>query len=139
MVESYRDLVAWQKAMTLVEGVYAATSKFPGDERFGLVSQLRRAAVSIPSALAEGHQRASTREFSHYLSIARGSLGEVETQLLIAQRLGYLGSTDMKPLLALCEEQGRVLRGLRKSLDNKLAIAPRARALVPRPSPLGSK
>ena len=136
MVESYRDLVAWQKAMNLVHGIYEATMQLPDSERFGLLSQLRRAAVSIPSALAEGHARASTREFSHYISIARGSLAEVETQLLISQRLGFLDSSRVDRLLSLCDEQSRILRGLRKSLDNKLAAVPRKRALAPRPSPL---
>ncbi|MBN8481015.1 MAG: four helix bundle protein [Xanthomonadales bacterium] len=135
MVESYRDLVAWRNAMEIVEAVYAATSRFPADEKFGLVSQLRRAAVSIPSALAEGHERASTREYSHYVSIAKGSLAEVETQVLIAQRLGYMESTTVDRLLSRCDEQGRLLRGLRKSLDNKLAATSPGRALAPRPSP----
>ncbi len=135
MVESYRDLVAWRNAMEIVEAVYAATSRFPADEKFGLVSQLRRAAVSIPSALAEGHERASTREYSHYVSIAKGSLAEVETQVLIAQRLGYMESTTVDRLLSRCDEQGRLLRGLRKSLDNKLAATSPGRTLAPRPSP----
>jgi len=133
MVESYRDLVAWQKAMNLVQGVYEATMQLPDSERFGLLSQLRRAAVSIPSALAEGHARASTREFSHYISIARGSLAEVETQLLISLRLGFVDSSRVERLLSLCDEQSRILRGLRKSLDDKLAAAPRKRALAPLP------
>ena len=133
MVESYRDLVAWQKAMELVERVYAATFRLPDGEKFGLVAQLRRAAVSIPSALAEGHARASTREFSHYVSIARGSLAEVETQLLISQRLGFLPADTVDVLLSQCDEQSRVLRGLKKSLDNRITTARHQRALAPRP------
>ena len=133
MVESYRDLVAWQKAIDLVQGIYGVSSGFPHSERFGLVSQLRRAAVSIPSALAEGRARASTREFSHYISIARGSLAEVETQLLIAQRLGFAWADDIEILLAQCDEQSRLLRGLKKSIDNKVAVSAHQRALAPNP------
>lgn len=133
MIESYRDLVAWQKAMELVAGIYAATLSLPDSERFGLVAQLRRAAVSIPSALAEGHARASTREFSHYVSIARGSLAEVETQLSISHRLGFLPQELVAALLAQCDEQSRVMRGLKKSLDNRVAVARHQRALAPRP------
>lgn len=136
MIESYRDLVVWQKAMDLVEGVYDATLQVPASERFGLVSQLRRAAVSIPSALAEGHARASTREFSHYVSIARGSLAEVETQLLISRRLGFLPAEAVEALLAQCDEQSRLQRGLKKSLDHRIATSHLQRPLVPRPSSL---
>jgi four helix bundle protein len=135
MIESYRDLLAWQKAMNLVENVYALTKRLPDAERFGLTAQLRRAAVSIPSTLAEGHARASTREFSRYVSIARGSLAEVETQLLIAQRLGYVDAGATAPLLSDCDEQSRMLRGLKKSLDNKLGerAGNAPSSLVPRP------
>ena len=136
MFESYRDLVAWQKAMDLVEKVYSITASFPDTERFGLVAQLRRASVSIPSVLAEGHARGSTREFSRYVSIARGSLAEVETQLVIAERLGFVDCKASSSLLAQCDEQGRVLRGLKKSLDNKIANGEGRRALASSPSPL---
>lgn len=90
MGQSYRDLLAWQKAMQLVVEVYRATRGFPRDELYGLTSQLRRAAVSVPSNIAEGQARFSAREFHHFLSHSRGSLVEVETQVLIAQSLGYL-------------------------------------------------
>ena len=136
MIESYRDLLVWQKAMDLVEGVYDATLKLPASERFGLVSQLRRAAVSIPSALAEGHARASTREFSHYISIARGSLAEVETQLLLTRRLGFLPVEAVETLLAQCDEQSRLQRGLKKSIDHRIATSQSRRSLAPSPSPL---
>jgi four helix bundle protein len=136
MFESYRDLVAWQKAMNLVEKVYSITAFFPDTERFGLVAQLRRAAVSIPSALAEGRARGSTREFSRYVSIARGSLAEVETQLVIAERLGLVDREASTPLLAQCDEQGRVLRGLKKSLDNKISNREGRRTLASSPSSL---
>ncbi len=86
-VKNYRELVVWQKAMTFVELVYRATRQFPREELYGLTNQLRRAAVSVPSNIAEGQGRFSTREFLSFLSIARGSLREAETQLMIAQRL----------------------------------------------------
>ena len=89
-VESYRDLIVWQKSMELVERVYRMTRVFPKEELYGLSSQIRRAAVSIPSNIAEGQARKSTAEFLNFLSIAQGSRAEVETQTLIAQRLGYV-------------------------------------------------
>jgi four helix bundle protein len=99
-MRSYRDLVAWQKAMDLVQEVYAATREWPRREAFGLTSQVRRAAVSVPSNIAEGYGRQSSREFLNYLSIAYGSLMELETQLLIGFRLGYGGHDRGEPLLA---------------------------------------
>lgn len=90
MGRSYKDLVAWQKSMDLVTAIYKAAAGFPKDELFGLTSQLRRAAVSIPSNVAEGQGRLSEKEFRHFLGQARGSLMEVETQLQIAANLGYL-------------------------------------------------
>ena len=86
----YRELIAWQKSMALVTKVYALSRSFPSDERFGLTSQIRRAAVSVPSNIAEGQGRDSTREFIHHLSMAYGSLMEIETQILIGSDLGYL-------------------------------------------------
>src|ERR1700756_3150862 len=102
MVESYRDLIAWQKAMELVAEVYFATLKLPDSERFGLVTQLRRAAVSVPSSLAEGHSRSATREFMRYISIAMGSPAEIETQLLICLRLGFLEDAHVRRILESC-------------------------------------
>jgi len=90
MGQSYRELIVWQKAMGFVMEVYAATKSFPRDELYGLATQLRRAAVSVPSNIAEGQARYSPREFHQFLSHARGSLVEIETQLMIAQNLGYL-------------------------------------------------
>ena len=89
-VRSYRDLVAWQKAMELVTDIYRSTQAFPDSERFGLTAHLRRAAVSVPSNVAEGQGRISTGEFKQFLGHARGSLLEVETQIVIAGNLGYL-------------------------------------------------
>jgi len=136
MVESYRDLIAWQKAMELVESIYKLTAQLPDAERFGLATQLRRAAVSIPSMLAEGHARASTRDFARFLSMARGSLAEVETQVLIAERLRFVSGDAVQQLLAQCDELGRVLRGLKKALDQKIASRAPDRALAPHPSSL---
>ena len=116
---NYRDLVAWQKAIDLVEMVYSATKTWPREELYGLTSQIRRAAVSIPSNIAEGQGRASTKEFANHLSIAYGSLREVETQALIAERLGYLPSEKVKLLLDRTAEVGRLLNGLSNSLSRQ--------------------
>ncbi|WP_109124401.1 four helix bundle protein [Dyella sp. C11] len=118
---TYRDLVAWQLGMDLVERVYALTAGLPSDERFGMVSQLRRSAVSIPSNIAEGHSRDNTKDFIRFVSISRGSLAELETQILLVQRLKWLSAEQVDAALVCCDELGRVLRGLRKSLDNRLA------------------
>jgi four helix bundle protein len=117
---SYRDLDAWQEAMVLVEQTYGLVVSLPADERYGLVQQLRRAAVSVPSNIAEGHARGSTRDFARFLSIARGSVAEIETQLELTVRLGLLPSAEVEVVLHRCDKLGRILRGLRKSLDNKL-------------------
>ena len=89
-VKSYRDLIVWQKAMDFAEHVYAVQKTFPPEERFGLCDQLRRAVVSVPSNIAEGRGRDTGRDFSHFLTLARGSLNEVTTQLELAVRLGYM-------------------------------------------------
>ena len=112
MGESYKELIAWRKAMELVTGVYRATAAFPRSELYGLTNQLRRAAVSVPSNIAEGQARFSQREFHHFLSHARGSLVEIETQLIIARTLGYLAPKPTEDLLAQASELGRILNGL---------------------------
>ena len=109
---SYRDLIAWQKAMVLVREIYYATQAFPIEERYGLRTQLRRAAVSVPSNIAEGQARYSRSEFHRFLNNARGSLAEVETQILLANDLGHLASNDADPLLQKTSELGRILNGL---------------------------
>jgi four helix bundle protein len=114
--ESYRDLIAWRKAMRLVTEIYQATRVFPKDETYGLTSQLRRAAVSVPSNIAEGQARFSRKEFHHFLSLARGSLVEIETQVIIAQNLDYLTQNQSQPLLAEAAELGRILNGLIASI-----------------------
>jgi four helix bundle protein len=120
-VKRYSDLIAWQKAMDLVEQIYQITRSFPKEELYGLTSQVRRAAVSIPSNIAEGHCRNGRREFIHHLSIALGSLGEVETQMILAQRLGYLA--DSTPVLEMASETGRLLVGLMHSLERHAAAS----------------
>jgi four helix bundle protein len=109
----HRDLVAWQQAMELVRLIYCLTRSFPKDELYGLVSQMRRAAVSIPSNLAEGYGRNSRRELHQYIGQARGSLCEVETQVEIARDLGYLNAAPAGELLAKIARVGRLLTGLR--------------------------
>jgi four helix bundle protein len=119
IVKKYNDLVAWQKAMDLVQAIYKATGQFPRDEVYGLTSQIRRASVSIPSNIAEGQGRKSTNEFMHHLSIAYGSLMEVETQVLIAERLNYLNPAQAQNLIERTSEVGRVINGLMNSLSNR--------------------
>ena len=112
MGQSYRDLVAWNKAMELVMEVYRLTQDFPREEIFGLMSQLRRSAVSIPSNIAEGQGRLSKGEFRNFLGNARGSLSELETQVLIAEKLNFLQKSDAADLLHMAAEVGRILNGL---------------------------
>ena len=119
-VKDYRELIAWQKAMDLVELVYRATDGFPRKEVYGLTSQMRRAVVSVPCNIAEGQARSTTRDFLNFLSIATGSLKEVETQVLISQRLGYLDEPQTSRLLDLTTEVGRVVSGLTNSLRRKI-------------------
>lgn len=114
MKHDFRDLVVWQKAIAFVTGVYRATQAFPKEEQYGLTAQLRRAAVSIASNIAEGQGRLTRGEFRQYLGHAKGSLCEVETQLVIAQRLGHL--EDPEPLLEALHEVARLLNGLLNSL-----------------------
>ena len=113
-VHTYRDLIAWQKAMDLVEMVYQVTKLFPKEELYGLTSQVRKAAVSIPSNIAEGQGRGSSKVFHYFLSIANGSLREVETQVTIAQRLGYIEQDQVQPILDLTNEIARIIYGLMK-------------------------
>ena len=115
-VRNYQDLIVWQKAMDLVEEVYTSSRSLPREEVYGLTSQLRRAAVSIPSNIAEGQGRRTTADFVRHLSISYGSLREVETQTLIAARLRYLTSGRCQDILKRAGEVGRLLNGLMSSL-----------------------
>jgi four helix bundle protein len=109
----------WQDAMTLAESCYRLTRQFPRDEQFGLTSQIRRAAGSIPANIAEGHGRENTGNFVQYLRISQGSLKELETHLLLAERVGILPVLDSQPVLAQCESLGKMLRALIRSLQDK--------------------
>ena len=118
----FKDLIAWQKAMELVRVVYGATGDWPREEQYGLISQVRRAAVSIPSNLAEGHGRTGRREYAHHVSIAFGSLCELETQVLISEQLGYCSSETPEKLGALIVEVRRLIRGLLRSLQTQTSL-----------------
>jgi len=119
-VSSYRELKVWQYGIELSESVYQVTGGFPKDELYGLTSQMRRAAVSIPSNIAEGHSRESTKEYLHHLSFALGSLAELETQITIAQRLKYLTAGTAAAIVEKCDYLGRMLRNLQRSLRLRL-------------------
>lgn len=116
MAKTYKDLLVWKKAMDLVKEIYLVTQKFPKEEIFGLTAQLRRAAVSIPSNIAEGRGRATRGEFKQFLGNARGSLAEAETQVIIARNLDYLSEADANLMLLLLEELGRSLHALISSV-----------------------
>ena len=113
----HHDLIAWQRAVELVKAVYKLAETLPDSERFGLVSQMRRAAVSVPSNIAEGHGRGSSKAFLSFLWIANGSLSELDTQIQLAVRLGFVSEQDAARSLQLAHEVGRMLTGLRRSLD----------------------
>lgn len=117
---NYRDLIAWQKAMDLVVAVYDATEAFPVEERYGLTSQLRRASVPVPSNIAEGQGRGRRTEFRRMLFIAHGSVREVETQLILSARLGFLPEVKANEVLGLSGEVGRLVTGLVQSLEREL-------------------
>src|SRR5437867_7029367 len=118
-IKTYRDLIAWQKAMELVKTVYRLTAKMPESERFGLTTQMRRAAVSIPSNIAEGYARQTTADYIKFLRMARGSMAELSTQIEIAIGLTMLSLNQQ--LTDLLAETDRVLQGLIRSLQNKIA------------------
>jgi four helix bundle protein len=119
VVKGYRDLVVWQRAMDLVTATYRLTASFPRDEKYGLVQQLNKAAVSIPSNIAEGHGRDHLGDYLHHLSVANGSLMELETQLMIAGRLEYLSRDVEERILAHAAEVGRMLSGLVRALRKR--------------------
>ncbi len=121
--QGFRGLIAWQKAMDLVESVYRATQHWPSEETYGLTNQVRRAAVSVAANIAEGQGRNSRQEFGRFLAIARGSLCEVKTHLLIAQRLTYLNEQSTDVLIGQATEVGRLLHGLRQSLQTEIGSA----------------
>ena len=118
-MQSYRDLIVWQKAIDYVEICYQVSESFPSKEIYGLTSQLRRAAVSIPSNIAEGYGRETRGEYVHFLGIAKGSLKESETQLIIAHRLKFISDNQLKAALNQAETVGKLLFALIKSLKQK--------------------
>jgi four helix bundle protein len=117
VITSFRDLVAWQKGMSLASAVYRVTAGLPPDERFGLTSQMRRAAVAIPSNIAEGYGRRARADYVRFLNIALGSAYELDTQLTIAQHLGFIADQQYEPVLADVHEVQRVLAGLIRSIE----------------------
>lgn len=120
-VNSFRDLLVWQKAMDLVVVSYQLAKRLPANEEYGLASQIRRAAVSIPANIAEGHGRKRTGDYLHHLSIANGSLTELQTHFLITIRLGLLSESGIAPAMTLAQEVGRMLAGLVDKLESKLS------------------
>ena len=114
---TFRDLIVWRRAIELAKAVYQATRAMPETERFGLIAQMRRAAVSVPSNIAEGNARHTLKDYIHFLSVARGSLAELETQITIARELNMLN--DPHPLVDLLSETDRLLQGLIRSLQEK--------------------
>ena len=120
MVQSYRDLKVWQQAIDLVIAVYPILKTFPKEEVYGLSSQIRRAAVSIPANIAEGQARQHTKEFLQHLSIAKGSLAELDTLLIVAEKLGYVNNQEIVPIQASMRELRMMLYGLTSRLQSKL-------------------
>src|SRR5262245_1329892 len=113
--QSFKDLEVWQVAMDVAEQCYEVTRKFPREEIFGMTSQIRRASASVPANIAEGQGRDHTKEFIHFLSVAKGSLGEVETHLLLSHRVGLLKQHQLDPIVILIERVGRMLTALKKA------------------------
>ena len=122
--KDYRKLIVWQKAMDFVVSLYRTTASFPKEEMYGLTAQMRRAAVSIPSNIAEGQGRDTAADFVRFLSIARGSVKEVETQVLIAHRLGYINQDQEARLTGFTDELSRLLTGLKASLSTRKTQRP---------------
>ncbi len=123
-IKGYRDLVVWQRAMDLVTVTYRLTAGFPSEEKYGLVQQLRRAAVSVPSNIAEGHGRDHLGDYLHQLSVANGSLMEMETQLMIAGRLEYLSREAEERILADTAVLGRMMSALARALRKRRRVTP---------------
>ncbi|HZR78729.1 MAG TPA: four helix bundle protein [Chthoniobacterales bacterium] len=114
--QSYKDLLVWQKGIQAAKLIYNLTRNFPGEEKFGMISQMRRAAISIPSNIAEGQARHTTKEFIQFISHAEGSVAELETQLILSIELTFATSADTKEIFALLDELRRMTNGLRRKL-----------------------
>ncbi len=119
-ISRFRELKAWQLGMDLTEKVYLLTDSFPKSEIYGLSSQIRRCAVSIPSNLAEGHGRTSAKEFLQFIAIAYGSICELETQILLSHRLKYLDTSNLETVSALLTETSKTIRGLQKAIRERV-------------------
>lgn len=117
-IESFRDLIVWQRAMQLANAVYDATASFPKEEMFGLVSQMRRSSVSVASNIAEGSQRGGKKEFIQFLTVARGSLAELLTQLILSQDRKFIAAESYRLIYGLIDEVSRMLMKLLQSLRN---------------------
>jgi four helix bundle protein len=116
-LHDHKELIAWQKAIELVEEVYKITQTIPKEEMFGIISQMRRCSISIPSNIAEGHSRNSSGEFKQFLGIAKGSSAELETQLIIAQKLGYITNAKLGEVNSLLVDVRKLISGLLRSLN----------------------
>ena len=114
---SYKDLEVWKLSIELVKEIYRITEKFPPSEIYGLTNQIRRAAISIPSNIAEGQERNSAKEFRQFLAIALGSVAEIETQLIIAKQIHYLTEAEVEPFMASIDRLRKMTRGLIKSIN----------------------
>ena len=119
-IEDYKDLIVWQRSMELAEEVYRLVKKLPKEELFALSDQIRRAVISIPSNIAEGYERNSTKEYIHFLSIAKGSKAELETQSLLCTKIHYLNNSDIEKSISLIQEIGKMINSLQKHLILKL-------------------
>lgn len=115
-IKDFKDLVVWQRAMDLVAEVYQVVKKLPKEELYALSDQIRRAVISIPSNIAEGYGRNSSKEFSHFISIAKGSKSELETQLLLCVKIDYLKESDIQNMMYLIDQVGKMLYSLQKKL-----------------------
>lgn len=116
-VKSYENLDVWQKSIDLVIDVYKIAGLLPKEELYALSDQIRRAAVSVPSNIAEGQQRMSAKDFIRFLAVSKGSLGELKTQIIVAQRLGYFTDEQAQPVLDKCDEIGRMVNGLIRNIN----------------------
>jgi four helix bundle protein len=134
-LRSYRDLEVWQRAVDLVEAIYAATADWSRDERFGLTAQARRAATSIPANIAEGYGRDHRGDYLRFLSIAAGSVAELETHLIVAARLDHASREDLAPVWSLAQDVAKMLTRLRQSLKQESTPSDTegARSANPRP------
>ncbi len=121
-ISTYKDLIVWQKSIQLVTEIYALTKTFPTDERFGIVAQINRAVISIPSNIAEGWGRELSKNYLQFLRVSRGSLMEVETMILISKNLNYINEKDFIEMNKKIEEVGKILQGLIKSVQQKIIL-----------------